>query len=127
MGRGGRLPSARLSEILADPDKAVGGLASPRLTNEALYQFQKLMRTVFHTNNIDLSSRWSVPFDAVGPLVRNYARAPLGDVILADCTLVVGSNVTEENPVTEYLLRGAARNRHTALHILSTRPSRLDA
>ena len=119
---------ARLSEILADAGKTVGGLASPRLTNEALYQFQKLMRTVFRTNNINSSSRWSVPFDALGPLVANfYGRAPLDDVILADCVVVVGSNVNEENPVTEYLLRGAARNRHTALYVLSTRPSRLDA
>ena len=63
-----------------------------------------------------------------GPLVANfYGRAPLDDVILADCVVVVGSNVNEENPVTEYLLRGAARNRHTALYVLSTRPSRLDA
>ena len=107
---------ARLSEVLADAGKTVGGLASPRLTNEALYQFQKLMRTVFRTNNINSSSRWSVPFDALGPLVANfYGRVPLDDVILADCVVVVGSNVNEENPVTEYLLRGAARNRHTAL------------
>jgi NADH-quinone oxidoreductase subunit G len=119
---------ARLSEILADEARTVGGLASPRLTNEALYQFQKLMRTVFRTNNIDSSSRWSVPSDALGPLVANfYGRAPLDDVLLADCVVVVGSNVNEENPVTEYLLRGAARNRHTALYVLSTRPSRLDA
>jgi NADH-quinone oxidoreductase subunit G len=118
---------ARLAEVL-DAGKAVGGLASPRLTSEALYQFQKLMRTVFRTNDIDSSSRWSAPFDALGPLVGSfYTRAPLDELIRADCVLVVGSNVNEENPVTEYLLRGAARNRRTDLLILSTRPSRLDA
>jgi NADH-quinone oxidoreductase subunit G len=41
--------------------------------------------------------------------------------------LVVGGNVTEENPVTEYLLRDGARRRQTGLLMLSTRPSRLDA
>jgi NADH-quinone oxidoreductase subunit G len=118
---------ARLPEVL-DAGKTVGGLASPRLTSEALYQFQKLMRTVFHTNDIDSSSRWSAPFDTLGPLIGDfYGRAPLDEMIRADCVLVVGSNVNEENPVTEYLLRGAARNRHTELLILSTRPSRLDA
>jgi NADH-quinone oxidoreductase subunit G len=117
----------RLSEIL-DTGKTVGGLASPRLTSEALYQFQKLMRTVLRSNNIDSSSRWSAPFDALAPLIGDlYTRAPLAEVIRADCVLVVGSNVNEENPVTEYLLRGAARNRLTDLLILSTRPSRLDA
>jgi NADH-quinone oxidoreductase subunit G len=108
--------------------KAAGGLASPRLPNEMLYQFQKMMRTVFRTNNIDCSSRWSTPFDALGPLVAAfYTRAPLQDVIGNDCVLVVGGNVTDENPVTEYLLRDAARRRQTRLLMLSARPSRLDA
>lgn len=109
-------------------NKAAGGLASARLPNEVLYQFQKLMRTVFRTNNIDCSSRWPVPFDALGPLLAAfYSRAPLDEVIGNDCVLVVGGNVTEENPVTEYLLRDAARRRQTGLLMLSARPSRLDA
>jgi NADH-quinone oxidoreductase subunit G len=107
---------------------AAGGLASPRLPNEMLYQFQKLMRTVFRTNSIDCSSRWSTPFDALGPLVAGfYTRTPVQEVIGSDCVLVVGGNVTDENPVTEYLLRDAARRRQVRLHMLSARPSRLDA
>jgi NADH-quinone oxidoreductase subunit G len=108
--------------------KAAGGLASPRLPNEMLYQFQKLMRTIFRSNSIDCSSRWSTPVDALGPLVAGfYTRAPLEEVIGNDCVLVVGGNVTDENPVTEYLLRDAARRRQTRLLMLSARPSRLDA
>jgi NADH-quinone oxidoreductase subunit G len=108
--------------------KAAGGLASPRLPNEILYQFQKLMRTVFRTNNIDSTSRWRTPFDTLGPLVAGfYTRAPLEEVIGNDCVLVVGGNVTDENPVTEYLLRDGARRRQTGLLMLSARPSRLDA
>ena len=115
----------RLSAV---ESKAKGGLASPRLPNEMLYQFQKLMRTVFRTNNIDCSARWSTPFDALGPLLASfYSRAPLEEVIGNNCVLVVGGNVTDENPVTEYLLRGAARRRQIGLLMLSTRPSRLDA
>jgi NADH-quinone oxidoreductase subunit G len=108
--------------------KAAGGLASPRLPNETLYQFQKMMRTVFRTNNMDCSSRWSTPYDPLGALVTgHYSRAPLADVIGNDCVLVIGGNPTEENPVTEYLLRDAARRRQTGLFMLSARPSRLDA
>jgi NADH-quinone oxidoreductase subunit G len=115
----------RLSAV---ESKAIGGLASPRMPNEMLYQFQKLMRTVFRTNNIDCSSRWSTPFDTLGPLVAGfYSRAPLEEVIGNECVLVVGGNVTEENPVTEYLLRDGARRRQTRLLMLSARPSRLDA
>lgn len=114
----------RLAEV---GDKSAGGLASPRLPNEVLYQFQKLMRTVFRTNSIDCSSRWSMPFDMLGPLARFYTRAPLDEVIGNDRVLVVGGNVTEENPVTEYLLRDSARRRRVELLMLSARPSRLDA
>ncbi|MCV9967225.1 NADH-quinone oxidoreductase subunit NuoG [Pararhizobium sp. BT-229] len=115
----------RLSAV---ENKAAGGLASPRLPNEVLYQFQKLMRTVFRTNNIDCSTRWSTPFDTLSPLLTAfYSRAPLEDVIGNDCVLVVGGNVTEENPVTEYLLRDGARRRQTGLLMLSARPSRLEA
>src|SRR3954468_16554697 len=86
------------------------------------------MRTVFRTNNIDCASRWSTPFDALGPLVAGFStRAPLEEVIGNDRVLVVGGNVTEENPVTEYLLRDGARRGQTGLLMLSTRPSRLDA
>ncbi|ASY69656.1 NADH-quinone oxidoreductase subunit NuoG [Sinorhizobium fredii] len=114
--------------LAAVENKAAGGLASARLTNEVLYQFQKLMRTVFRTNNIDCSSRWSAPFDTLGPLLAGfYTRAPLPEVIGKDCVLVIGGNVTEENPVTEYLLRDAVRQRQAGLHLLSARPSRLDA
>ncbi|MCA1404358.1 NADH-quinone oxidoreductase subunit NuoG [Ensifer sp. IC3342] len=115
----------RLSAV---ENKAAGGLASARLPNEVLYQFQKMMRTVFRTNNIDCSSRWSTPYDALGPLVAGFhSRAPLEEVLGNDCVLVIGGNVTEENPVTEYLLRDAARRRQTRLLMLSARPSRLDA
>jgi NADH-quinone oxidoreductase subunit G len=108
--------------------KAVGGLASPRLPNEVLYQFQKLMRTVFRSNNVDCSSRWPTSLDVLGPLVAGfYTRGPLEEVIGNDCVLVIGGNVTDENPVTEYLLRDAARRRQTGLLILSARPCRLDA
>ncbi|TJW32118.1 MAG: NADH dehydrogenase (quinone) subunit G, partial [Mesorhizobium sp.] len=64
----------------------------------------------------------------LGPLVAAfYTRAPLEEVIGNDCVLVVGGNVTDENPVTEYLLRDCARRRQTRLLMLSARPSRLDA
>lgn len=111
---------------------AAGGLASPRLNNESLYLFQKLMRTVFRTNSVDSSSR----FPAAGPDAYQslaglfgslYARRSLHRVLEADCILVLGATVTDETPVTEYLVRGAVRSRGNKLFIASARPSRLDS
>jgi len=112
----------------------IGGLASPRLSNETLYLFQKLMRSVFRTNSIDSSSRWASsspaapsPYEALPSMFDGlYARRPLQEVLEADCILVVGSNVTDDNPVTDYLVRGAVRNRRNKLFTVSARPSRLD-
>lgn len=107
---------------------AVGGLVSPRLSNEALYLFQKLMRTAFHSNSIDSSTRWSVPHQALEGLFGGlYARRPLHRVLEADCILVIGSNVTESNPVSEYLMRDAALNGKKQIFVASSRPSRLDS
>ncbi|WP_214652652.1 NADH-quinone oxidoreductase subunit NuoG [Ruegeria lacuscaerulensis] len=103
------------------------GIASARLTNEALFQFGRLMQGTFDSELVAVSSRFDFP-DALGPLLRDfYTRAPFEEIIKNDCTLVVGSNVTEENPVSEYLLRGAVRGGETQLCLLSARPSRLDA
>ncbi len=113
----------------------IGGLASPRLSNETLYMFQKLMRTVFRTNSIDSSSRWAGssptapgPYEALPGLFDGlYARRSLHEALEADCILVIGSNVTDDNSVTDYLARGAVRNNRNKLFIASARPSRLDA
>ncbi len=49
----------RLEKVVEKGSGRIGGLVSPRLTNETLYLFQKLMRTAFRSNNVDSSSRWS--------------------------------------------------------------------
>ena len=109
-----------------------GGLASPRLNNESLYLFQKLMRTVFGTNSVDSSSRWSAAgpdaYQSLAGLFGGlYARRSLHQVLEADCILVLGATVTDETPVTEYMVRGAARGGGNKLFIASVRPSRLDS
>lgn len=121
----------RLSSIKGN-GKAIGGLISPLLTNEEIYTFQKLLRGVFKSNNIDSSSRWPVArgrefYSVVAGLIRNwYMRMPLQDLLSTDTLVVVGSNVTDENPVTDYVIRHAVATSPLRLYILSPRPSRLD-
>ncbi|MFQ5534426.1 MAG: NADH-quinone oxidoreductase subunit NuoG [Sphingomonadales bacterium] len=118
----------RVEEIKSNGSGRIGGLASAGLTNETLYLFQKLMRMVFATNNIDSSSRLFAPSHALAEIFGGlYARRPLDEVLEADCILVVGSNVTDDNPVTDYLVRGAVRNKSNKLFMVSARPSRLDS
>ena len=112
----------------SDPLKT-GGIASARLTNEELYLFQKLFREIFKSPNLDSSIRWDPR------AVRGYVAATemhsggvsVFDVMAADCVLVVGSHLSDENPVTDYMVRRMARENHTAVLIASPRAMKLDA
>ncbi len=111
---------------------SVGGLLSAQMTNEEIYTFQKLFREVFGSNNIDSSSRWPVAsegdfYPALLDLISTgIYRGNLREFLSADTLLVAGSNLTDENPVTEYAVRYTLSVLPLHLFILSSRPSRLD-
>ena len=123
---------AALREHIGDPAAVnggrIGGLASAQQSCETLYLFQKMMRTVFGTNNLDSSNRWAAGiYDALPGLFGDlYSRRPLDELLEADSILVIGSSVTDDNPVSDYLIRATLRNRTGKLFLASARPSRLD-
>jgi NADH-quinone oxidoreductase subunit G len=110
----------------ADPSR-VGGVSSARLTNEELYLFQKLLRGVLRSPNID-GSRWSP--SAVKGFVSatgmNEGGVSVFDCMEADSVLVIGSHLSSENPVTDYIVRRISAIRGTKLAIVSPRPMKLD-
>jgi len=112
----------------ADP-AAVGGIASARLTNEELYLFQRLFRNVLGSANIDSSTRWRP--EAVSAFIAATQMTAGGvsvfDVMDADCVLVVGTHLSDENPVTDYMVRRMARENNTDVAILSPRAMKLDS
>ncbi|MGB9809414.1 MAG: molybdopterin-dependent oxidoreductase, partial [Caldanaerobacter sp.] len=76
------------------PD-ALAGLASAKCTNEDNYVFQKFIRAVFRTNNIDHCARLCHAPSVVG-LGRAFGSGAMTNSIReledADCILVTGSN-----------------------------------
>ncbi len=110
-------------------EKSIGGLISQGLTSETLFGFRKLMRDVFRTDKIDSHCRWPLAeaWPALQRLIgRFYRRVPLTELLQADSLLIVGSNVTDENPVSEYLIRETWSKAPFDICLISTRPSRLD-
>ncbi len=108
--------------------KSVGGLISARKTNEVLYTFQKLMRQVFRSDNLDSAPYWlgeqTKLTASLSPLLSSYyARKPLLELLQADTLVIIGCNTTQDNPVSEYQIR---RCKPLKLGIASSRPSRLD-
>jgi formate dehydrogenase alpha subunit len=92
--------------------ESIAGLITARCTNEELYLFQKLMRAGFRTNQLDSSARYGH---------MNYVRAvrhALGigrspndweELTKAKAILLIGSNLTETNPLTSVRVKEAIR------------------
>ncbi len=106
-----------------------GGIASARLSNEELYLFQKLMRVALKSNNLDSGSRWNSEsvrefMDVMG--LKN-GGVSLYDALKADTLLIIGSGISEENPVTDYIIRRISSYRKMNIIIVSSRGVRLDS
>jgi len=107
------LVSQRLREIIqASGPHSVGGVGSATVTNEAAYLFQKFMRTVVGTNNVDHSGR--LPDDA-RPLPS------MAELREADAVLLFGADPLEEAPVIELFLRRAANLKGTKVVVANPR------
>jgi len=106
------------------------GIASARFTNEELYLFQKLMRNTFKTNNIDSGSRWMDKAATVAMIdVCGIADegVSISDAMKADLIFIIGSSVSDENPITDYLIRTAALDKRKTLILAYPRRIKLDS
>ena len=92
---------------------SLAGYASAKCTNEDNYLFQKFIRTVFGTNNIDYCTRLchastvTAMLKAIGD---GAGSNPIEDFETTDCLFVTGNNIIDTHPITAtYVKRGAAR------------------
>ncbi len=117
-----------LTEAMKDGRKT-GGIASGRLSNEELYLFQKLMRGVFKTNNIDSGSRWNTGAvkSFANVMELNKGGISVYDALNADTLFIIGSSISDENPITDYLIRRLSRNKKMNIIIASPRGLKLDS
>ena len=91
---------------------AIAGLATARCTNEELYVFQKLMRTAFGTNQLDSSARYGhMNFVLASKHAVGLGRTPNDweDLTKAKAIILIGSNITETNPLTAVRIKEAMR------------------
>jgi len=123
--------AGRVGEIKAAyGGQSFGGLISGRCTNEELYLFQKFLRVAVGTNHIDSSARyghvnglhamqrvqgthrWTVTFD---------------DILEADVLILVGTNITETNPITGLKVKEAVKKRRATLITIESLDPVVDA
>src|SRR6516164_6444185 len=115
------LVARRLKEIYAeDGPAAIAGFGSAKCSNEEAYLFQKLIRTGFHTNNVDHCTRLchassvAALFEGIG---SGAVSTTFGDVKNAGVAIVTGSNSTANHPVASTFFKQARRNGTTVIYV----------
>ncbi|MDP7512111.1 MAG: molybdopterin-dependent oxidoreductase, partial [Candidatus Marinimicrobia bacterium] len=84
------------------PD-AIAGISSARCTNEENYLFQKMIRAVIGTNNVDCCARICHSPTALGlqkAFGTGAATNSADDIYHADLFIIIGANPTNAHPVT---------------------------
>jgi formate dehydrogenase alpha subunit len=103
--------------------QAFGGLISGRCTNEELYLFQKFMRVVIGTNNLDSSARYG-HLNGVQAMRRVQGThrwtVAFEDIVQADVLLLVGTNITEANPITGLKVKEAVKKGRARLFTIES-------
>ncbi len=92
---------------------SLAGYASAKCTNEDNYLFQKFIRTVFGTNNIDYCTRLchaSTVTAMIKAIGDGAGSNPIEDFENVDCLFVTGNNIIDTHPITAtYVKQGAAK------------------
>ncbi len=103
--------------------KGIAGFGSAKGSNEEAYLFQKLIRTAFHTNNVDHCTRLchASSVAALMECVSSGAvSAPFTDAGKADCVIAIGCNPAQNHPVAATYFKQAAK-KGTKLYIMDPR------
>lgn len=111
--------ASTLKRILEESGpQAIGAIGSEKWTNEEAYLFQKLVRSVLGTNNLD----HRVSLKTLAEEARPGRRLPtLAELQRAPAILVVGSDVSDDNPLTESRIRQAVRQNRGTLVLADSR------
>jgi len=93
------------------PD-SIAGLSSAKCTNEENYLFQKFMRTVIGTNNVDHCARLCHASTVAG-LFKVFGSGAMTnsieDLMSAELFFIIGSNTTHAHPVIGTMIKRAVK------------------
>jgi formate dehydrogenase alpha subunit len=101
------------------------GLASARCTNEDNYSFQKFVRAVMGTNNVDHCARLCHASTVTG-LAMSFGSGAMTNSIAdlagkTDVYFIIGSNTTEAHPVIGMKIKEAVRRRDAKIILADPR------
>lgn len=105
---------------------SIGGLSSAKCTNEENYLFQKFIRAVIGTNNVDHCARYCHSSTLAG-LATVFGSGAMTNSILEieghDVIFVIGSNTTETHPIIGLKMKKAVKK---GAELIIADPRRID-
>jgi NADH-quinone oxidoreductase subunit G len=113
----------KFKEVLERGGK-FGVIGSNHTSNEENYFLQKLAREVLKTNNIDHHRTGDLPalFDALSG--RQNALASMADLYNTRAALIIGADVSQQQPLVAYQLRANFRHHKARVYTITEGPVR---
>jgi len=117
----------RLKEVRdAHGPAAIGVVGSSHTTNEENYLLNRFARATLGTNHLDhhRTADYAGLAALLGPGAKG-AMATMADVYAANAILLIGNDVTNQNPLVAWQIRTAVRHHGARLYALNARPSKI--
>lgn len=109
--------------------ESIAGLASPRLSNEDCYAFQKFFRAVIGSNNIDSEARFSLlrvqralEITCGSPVITNS----LENLLSAEVVMIIGTDPVKETPALGWQVKLTARKYDKGVIVVNPCETSLD-
>src|SRR5271170_179740 len=105
---------------------AIGVIGSNHTTNEENYLLNRFARATLGTNNIDhhRTADYAGLAAALGPDAKT-ALATMEDVYTAQNILLIGNDVTQQNPLVAWQIRTGVRHHATQLFVINGMESKI--
>ena len=106
--------------------EAIGVIGSNHTTNEENYLLNRLARVTLGTNNIDhhRTADYAGLAAILGPSAKDSA-ATMADVYNANAVLLIGNDVTQQNPLVAWQIRTGVRHHGQKLYVINSVPSNI--
>jgi NADH-quinone oxidoreductase subunit G len=105
---------------------SIGVIGSNHTTNEENYLLNRFARVTLGTNNIDhhRTADYAGLAAALGPRAKD-SLAAMADIYNASAVLLIGNDVTQQNPLVAWQIRTGVRHHGLRLYVLNGQPSKI--
>src|SRR5580704_8783457 len=105
---------------------SIGVIGSNHTTNEENYLLNRFTRATLGTNNIDhhRTADYAGLAAALGPKAKG-SLATMADIYKTNAVLLIGNDVTNQNPLVAWQIRTGVRHHQARLYAINGRPSKI--